>query len=204
MALLLEENEQVTVPVSGKRALKLDANGNPLLVESTGAEALLTSGWQLVERKVITVDAQSYTFENLNGDLDECYKILAAVKGGVGSASGLLSVRPNGATAADDGSGMGSDGGDPPFGDGRAEMTLGYAPAAGRLSLQEGTFWAKTGSDRAMTSMVSFPAANRGAFFGSRWTDTSTVVESLMVFSSDAAGLGIGTVLMLSKLVIPG
>lgn len=39
MAILLDENEQVTVPVSGKRVFKLDANGVPVLVMSTGAAA---------------------------------------------------------------------------------------------------------------------------------------------------------------------
>jgi hypothetical protein len=165
-------------------------------------------GWQLVERKVILVDAQFYDFLGLNGDVDEAYKITAEVKGGVGSGGGLLSVRPNGLSTNADAFGTGCDPfatppDDQPFPDQRAEMALGYIPVAGRLAISEGTLFAKTGSDRMMNSLTSVASIRRFSTFGSRWTDTATNITFLRIFSAAATGLGVGSVLTLFKRTIP-
>lgn len=162
-----------------------------------------SSGWALVERRVIPSDVQSYDFTGLNGDVDEAYKITAEVKGGVGSAGGLLSVRPNGLTTNQSAFGMGSDAGGAPFGDPRAEMSLGYVPVAGRLAISEGTLFAKTGSDRMMNSVTAVASISRTSVFGSRWTDTAENITFLRVFSAVATGLGTGSVISLFKRAIP-
>ncbi len=170
---------------------------------ATWAEAN-SSGWSLVERKVIPADAQSYDFVGLNGDVDEAYQISAEVRGGVGSAGGLLSVRPNGLTTNQSGFGIISDAGGAPGPDTRTELFLGYIPVAGRAAVAYGTLSAKTGTDRMMTSQAAVASIQRTLTAGSRWTDTAAAITFLRVFSSDAAGLGIGTVLSLFKRAIPG
>lgn len=164
-----------------------------------------SSGWSVVERKAITVDAQSYTFSSLNGDLDEAYMISAEIKGGAGAAGGLLSLRPNGLTSNQIGDAIISDtGGAPTVDPGRTELMLGYTPVAGRFASSYGTLFAKTGSDRCLDSNGGIASIRRVFKAYSRWTDTAINITSLVVFSADPPGLGVGTVLTLYKRAIPG
>jgi hypothetical protein len=175
--------------------------------DTTGlANPIGDAGWTLVERKVILVDEQFYDFVGLNGDVDEAYKITAELIGGVGSAGGLLSVRPNGISADAIAFGMGCDSpvvAGEPFGDHRDELALGYVPAEGRMAISECTLWAKTGSDRLMNSQTAVASIGRTTNFGSRWLNTVPNITLLRIFSSAVTGLGVGSVITLFKRAIP-
>jgi hypothetical protein len=157
--------------------------------------------YQLVERKVIAADAQSYSFASLSGDVDEVYYISANLIGGAGAIVGVLNVRPNAIATNQTASGVGADAGGVPYGDARTEMTIGYSPAAATSSASYGTLWAKTGAQRLMTSqtVVELAGVARSVSFGSRWNETTTAITSLLLRSTVATGIGIGSVLMLYK-----
>jgi len=56
------------------------------------------SGLVLVEKKVFTANATSYTFSGLDGNTDGVYKMIAQIKNGTG-ATRFYTIRPNGATS---------------------------------------------------------------------------------------------------------
>lgn len=201
--LLLKVGGASYVPPSGHKLLCVDSDGAAKLIDSAGAKTSLLGGWQQVERKVIAADVQSYDFSNLNGDVDEAYYISAELIGGAGSAGGILTLRPNTLSTNAEASGQGADDGGTPFGDNRAEMTIGYVPTATHRAIAYGTIFAKTGSERLMASQCTLflagVASVRTSQFGSQWSDTSTNITSLRVFSSVATGIGIGSVLTLYK-----
>lgn len=162
----------------------------------------------LVERKLVTANATSYTFSTLDGNTDEIYIVIGHMLNSSGSAA-LYSLKPNNVTT---------------------NQTCGTNVWGGFATSSTPTIWEIAGSNTITAdnaTWVWFRAeiyakdnansvatkrhfnstahyTNAGAILGEsatgQWNETSTNLTSLVVFCNQANGIGDGSVLELWKM----
>lgn len=160
----------------------------------------------LVEQKIFTADAASYTFSGLAGDTDVSYEWEATIIGGSGAGFSAISVKPNNLTTNLSCGGTNASGGTPATavaGTGsNTAWIVGYCNGAGLETFLTGRIGAKTGVRRLGSyfgAAYHGTAASRFVVSGQLyWADSTTGITSL-VFSAPDNAFGAGSVIRLYK-----
>jgi len=167
---------------------------------------ILNAGvYQLVEEKILTEAATSVTFSNLNGDVDQEYRIIGRFVNGYNGGENLR-IQPNNDTGANYGyqniSGINTtiaaarD-------SGLVSHNIARCEALNDLSLSDTIIYAKSGYVRTFLSKycsgISGTTVNGIYLSGGSWNNTANNITSLVISASQANGLGIGTHLFLFK-----
>jgi hypothetical protein len=157
-------------------------------------------GWQLVERVYVDTNRQIVNFANLDPTNDEVYALMAYI---VGSGSVNYRLRPEGATTNQGAtefkfSPNGSSGVTT-----YTDMRLATYGLGDRQTIFA-VIHTKAGFARTYTSHsggVSTISGSGGAgsLIGGWWSDTTTPIDNIEVWSSSSTGIRIGSVLSLFK-----
>jgi hypothetical protein len=193
-------NERVLTAGSGI-SLTDGGAGSTLTISATGA-ASGTSDFILIESKYVTTATQTLTFSNLNGNSDKIYKMF--FRRGPIASSTSYEIRPNGLTSGfsqthhfwySNSAGQ----------HGVANYSnwgLGGSWASSTYFSGEMTIIAATGTYRFMNLNFSYDSVGTlvGLTGTGRWTDTTTNITSIDMYSSVSTGWPAGTEAHLYKL----
>lgn len=174
----------------------LDGTGNYSVPAGSGG-----GGLTLVEHKLITADAQSYTFSGLNGNTDGVYKLICHFING--SSTSFYSWQPNGVTSnqagqrfyADNGAGSAAN---------LSILELAFA-TNGIHAFSDATIYARdnpnsVASTRAyvntFTTVGTTPTSGTSA---GRWNETATNITSIVVTGDQSDSLKSGSECFLYK-----
>lgn len=163
-------------------------------------------GWDLVEEVLLTEAATSYTFSGLNGDVDEEYRLVALIVNGYDGGC-IITLKPNNDSTANIYGYQYIRGINTAVSAGRntqAFITLGQAETAvGVLAMSDTLIHAKSGYVRTFINTdvrsISTTTVTGIVSSGWSWNNTADNITSLVVGSSEAGGLGVGTHLFLMK-----
>ncbi len=190
--------------------VKNDGSGNFLFGEPGGGGGGIGTGWELVEKKDITVDTTSITFSGLDGDTDEQYMlIMHEVTLASAGADYKITMRPNGVTTQQQTFEVSS-----PSSSG-FRATSNFTDLRWRSTYQRArgqaidtTMWlsSKSGSPRnfrtyqgSSSTPKTFPSGSGVTMSTLSWEDTSTNITSLDIVASTAGGIGAGSTYCLYK-----
>jgi len=173
----------------------------------TPAELAVPGLWQKVYEETLTTAATSKTISGLDGNTAEQYKIiLRAINGYSGVVN--YGIRPNNDSGANYGYecilGQGST---VTAGSETAATSLwfGRAEALNQLSHSIGILYAKSGYVRTMITLgaeaIAGTTITRAIYIPSVWNNTANNITSLVIYATQANGLGVGTFIGLYKRV---
>ncbi len=183
-----------------------EASKGKVLGPDGAGSVVWVSGKTLVERKEISAAVASVTFSGLDGDIDEVYQLIGRImKAPAGVAQ--YSLRPNGVTANLAGATVTNGGAAVQAA--RVDMIVATGTNAGILVSLEALIHAReTVQSTAMARMFQGKAVegdptasllNSVTDFGGMWDGTGNMT-SLVIFSSLALGIGVGSTFELFRL----
>ena len=160
--------------------------------------------WVKIYENILSSAATSVTISSLDGDTDEEYRLIVRGIGGVNSTT--LLVRPNN----DSGSNYGyqelyGQGSTAAAARGTFAALIGtpFALSANENSLTELLIYAKSGYVRPVliesSNKISGTTVGAVCSDGNVWNNTADNITSLVVFSDQTNGLGIGSLIELYK-----
>jgi hypothetical protein len=170
---------------------------------------LFYGGWQLVEEKVFTEAATSYTFSGLNGDVDEEYRVISRLVNGY-DGSCVYRIHPNN----DSGSNYGYQWvqGDNTTASALRGSTSGLSlnglATLNYIGFSDTIIYAKSGSTRTAiqkrTANITGTTVTSISLWGESWNNTTDNITSLVMQASQANGIGIGSHFYLFKRTLSG
>lgn len=161
--------------------------------------------WVKIYENELTVAATSVTISGLDGNTDVMYRLQVRQVGG--AATNTIGVRPNNDSAANYGY-QGVDGvgatAEAVRNTSQTSLLIGYSGTAlNSLSWKELFLYAKSGYIRTSISTaaseISGTTITEIDLLGGCWNNTADNITSMVVFTSVASGLGIGTFIELWK-----
>jgi len=164
--------------------------------------------WQKVYENTLTSAQTSITISGLDGNTDVMYRLTCRFINNNASSSGY-GVRPNNDTGTNYGYQEINGANATVVADrspAESRITIGWSLPQNNLSLSECLLYAKSGYIR--TALVAFcdditgTTVTRIMLLGNTWNNTADIITSLVVFAGQTSGLGIGTYLLLEKLVL--
>lgn len=177
----------------------LSMSGTTLSASGGGSGALT-----LVEHKLITADAQSYTFSGLDGNTDGIYKLILNILNG-GSTS-FYTIQPNAITTNQFFNRSYSDGSTTALATG-ATLQFGFSVTTGIVQAIIELYARNNPNSVAMQRLYhacftnytkTSPDTNQG-IYGGRWNETATNITSIVVTGDQADSLKSGSELFLYK-----
>lgn len=203
------------VPITDQTLLNLTAGSNVTITNPSGGLVVIESsggggggggGLTLIERKQITSDSTTVTFNTgIAGNTDAEYILRGQIINNSGSLCGIV-LRPNGVTTNLK-SGQASLSGTGVFQGSTNTLRFANIPTGGTQGFTINIHAKKNTNSQALPftfdgSVGSLDGAGVGAVFvsGGVWSETSTEMTSLDVFAEVANGIGNGSYLCLYKL----
>ena len=177
----------------------LNANGGYTVPAGGGGGGGLT----LIEHKLITSDAQDYTFSGLDGNTDGIYELICHFVARSGGGT-TFSFQPNGVTTNQSSNRFWADNG------AEGKDAAGYLKInnvnANSYGMSRVTFYARANPNSVavkrnyVCNFTYFADTGVAGIMGGEWADTSANVTSIVLHSDQTDGLKSGTELFLYKL----